>query len=335
MTEYKPQSDSVKLRISNMTKRYHNGDGVSDIDLDVREGEIVTLLGPSGCGKSTILRTIGGFIGVDKGEILIDGKPVQHLPPEKRPTAMVFQSYNLWPHMTIYDNLAFGLQIKKMPKKEIAARIDKMLRLVHMEGHEKKYPTQLSGGQQQRVAIARALLLEPSVLLLDEPFSALDAKIRAQMREELKRIQQELKITVVFVTHDQEEAMALSDRIVVMNKGVIEQVGGPTEIYDCPKTRYVASFIGEMNFLPGENGTEIAVRPEDVWLDDAMEPELSAVVRTIMPLGHYTKVGLEAGEHFLRAYVPKTDAASLRVNDTVSLTFHKKYVYNQDGGLMQ
>lgn len=218
----------VKLQITGMEKKYKNGDGVENINIDVYEGEFVTMLGPSGCGKSTILRTLGGFLDIDKGDILIDGQSVKDLPPEKRPTAMVFQSYNLWPHMTVYENLAFGLEIKKVPKNVIRSEIERGLKLVNMSGYEKKYPGQLSGGQQQRIAIARALLLKPSVLLLDEPFSALDAKIRAQMREELKRIQEELNITVVFVTHDQEEAMALSHRIVVMNKGFIEQIGTPT-----------------------------------------------------------------------------------------------------------
>ena len=239
----------IKLQIKDMTKKYDNGDGVEHINLDIYEGEIVTFLGPSGCGKTTILRTIGGFLDVTSGDITIDGQSIIGLPPEKRPTAMVFQSYNLWPHMTIYENLAFGLKLRKVPKAEIDADIKKMLALVSMSGCEKKYPNQMSGGQQQRIAIARSLLLKPSLLLLDEPFSALDAKIRQQMREELKKIQSDLGITVVFVTHDQEEAMSLSHRIVVMNKGKFEQIGTPTEIYDKPATRHVASFIGEMNFI--------------------------------------------------------------------------------------
>ena len=235
------------------------------INLDVYEGEFVTMLGPSGCGKSTILRTLGGFLDINEGEIIIDGKEVQNLPPEKRPTAMIFQSYNLWPHMSVYENLAFGMKLKKTDKKEMDEKIRKMLKMVGMAGYERKYPGQLSGGQQQRVAIARALLLQPAVLLLDEPFSALDAKIRSQMREELKRIQQDLNITIVFVTHDQEEAMALSHRIVVMNKGMIEQIGTPTEIYDHPISRYVASFIGEMNFVNHGGTSGKCNRP--AWLE--------------------------------------------------------------------
>ena len=260
----------VKLELKDMAKKYDNGDGVEHINLKVYEGEIVTLLGPSGCGKSTILRTIGGFMDVTDGDILVDGQSIVNLPPEKRPTAMVFQSYNLWPHMTIYENLAFGLKLRKVPKKEIDAEIKKMLELVSMSGFEKKYPGQLSGGQQQRIAIARSLLLKPSLLLLDEPFSALDAKIRQQMREELKKIQSDLGITVIFVTHDQEEAMALSHRIVVMNKGKFDQVGTPGEIYDSPATLHVASFIGEMNFIRN-GGSTIAVRPEDIVVNKAIE----------------------------------------------------------------
>lgn len=239
----------VKLQITGMEKKYKNGDGVENINIDVYEGEFVTMLGPSGCGKSTILRTLGGFLDIDKGDILIDGQSVKDLPPEKRPTAMVFQSYNLWPHMTVYENLAFGLEIKKVPKNVIRSEIERGLKLVNMSGYEKKYPGQLSGGQQQRIAIARALLLKPSVLLLDEPFSALDAKIRAQMREELKRIQEELNITVVFVTHDQEEAMAVSDRIAVMKDGVIQHVGTPKNIYQRPANLFVSTFIGRSNVM--------------------------------------------------------------------------------------
>ena len=212
---------SVKLDIIDMTKLYKNGDGVKNIFLQVKEGELLTLLGPSGCGKTTILRTIGGFIDVTSGDITIDGKSIVNLAPEKRPTSMVFQSYNLWPHMTVQQNLEYGLKLRKVPAAERAKRVEEGLALVKMSGFESKYPGQMSGGQQQRIAIARSLLLEPSVLLLDEPFSALDAKIRMQMREELRKIQTDLNITVVFVTHDQEEAMMISDRIVVMSKGHI------------------------------------------------------------------------------------------------------------------
>lgn len=284
----------IKLQIKDMTKKYDNGDGVEHINLDIYEGEIVTFLGPSGCGKTTILRTIGGFLDVTSGDITVDGQSIISLPPEKRPTAMVFQSYNLWPHMTIYENLAFGLKLRKVPKAEIDADVKKYLQLVSMPGCEKKYPGQLSGGQQQRIAIARSLMLKPSLLLLDEPFSALDAKIRQQMREELKKIQQDLGITVIFVTHDQEEALSMSDRVVVMDGGDIQQIGTPTDIYNEPKNAFVADFIGESNILDGlmvrdfevkfagqrfkcldkgfgENTpVDVVIRPEDI---DVVEPD--------------------------------------------------------------
>ena len=284
---------SEKLIIENLTKKFGKNEGVENINLSVKEHELLTLLGPSGCGKTTILRAIGGFNQIDSGRILLDGKEIQNLQPEKRPTGMVFQSYNLWPHMTVYENMAFGMQIRKCPKEQIKKEIKKMLELVRMDGSEKKYPSQLSGGQQQRIAIARALVLKPSLLLLDEPFSALDAKIRGQMREELKRIQREAGLTVIFVTHDQEEAMAISDRIAVMRRGYMEQVGKPGEIYDHPKTRFVAEFIGEMNFIE-ENGSSFAVRPEDVTLQHDQNGKYE--IFQMMSLGHYTQAIVKKSE---------------------------------------
>ncbi len=311
----------VKLEIKDMAKKYDNGDGVEHINLKVYEGEIVTFLGPSGCGKSTILRAIGGFSDITSGDILIDGKSIAGLPPESRPTAMVFQSYNLWPHMTIYENLAFGLKLRKIPKKTIAEDIKKMLALVSMSGCEKKYPGQLSGGQQQRIAIARSLLLKPSLLLLDEPFSALDAKIRQQMREELKRIQSELGITVIFVTHDQEEAMAVSHRIVVMNKGKFDQVGTPDEIYDHPKTLHVASFIGEMNFIHRDRCT-LAVRPEDLEVTgDASD--MSGTISTVMLMGHYVLMTVMVGDSIVKCYVNREIGDKLKEGETVNLKVGK------------
>lgn len=316
----------IKLQIKDMTKLYDNGDGVEHINLDIYEGEIVTFLGPSGCGKTTILRTIGGFLDVTAGDITIDEKSIVDLPPEKRPTAMVFQSYNLWPHMTVYENLAFGLKLRKVPKDEIEKAVKEHLALVSMSGTEKKYPGQLSGGQQQRIAIARSLMLKPSVLLLDEPFSALDAKIRQQMREELKKIQAELGITVVFVTHDQEEAMALSHRIVVMNKGKFEQIGTPTEIYDHPQTRHVAGFIGEMNFIE-KDGKTIAVRPEDVAVVSEGQGEVNGYIRTIMVLGHYVVVNVQHGDDVVRCFVDREQSDNLHMGDKVGLVLGKHNVF--------
>ena len=316
----------IKLQIKDMTKKYDNGDGVEHINLDIYEGEIVTFLGPSGCGKTTILRTIGGFLDVTSGDITVDGQSIISLPPEKRPTAMVFQSYNLWPHMTIYENLAFGLKLRKVPKAEIDADVKKYLQLVSMPGCEKKYPGQLSGGQQQRIAIARSLMLKPSLLLLDEPFSALDAKIRQQMREELKKIQQDLGITVIFVTHDQEEAMSLSHRIVVMNKGKFEQTGTPAEIYDKPATLHVASFIGEMNFLK-KDGKTIAVRPEDLTVTEGSGGQFDATVRTVMLLGHYVVMTAQHGDDVIKCYINRELSEKLKEGDRVSLTVGKHTVF--------
>lgn len=311
----------VKLEIKDMAKKYDNGDGVEHINLKVYEGEIVTFLGPSGCGKSTILRAIGGFSDITSGDILIDGKSIKGLPPENRPTAMVFQSYNLWPHMTIYENLAFGLKLRKVPKKTMDEDIKKMLALVSMSGCEKKYPGQLSGGQQQRIAIARSLLLKPSLLLLDEPFSALDAKIRQQMREELKRIQSELGITVIFVTHDQEEAMAVSHRIVVMNKGKFDQVGTPNEIYDNPETLHVASFIGEMNFIKQKDCT-LAVRPENLAVIED-RGDMTGIVSTVMLMGHYVLITAKVGENVVKCYVSREIGDTLEEGKTVQLRIGK------------
>ena len=318
---------NAKLEIINITKLYGSGDGVKNINLSVEEGELVTLLGPSGCGKTTILRAIGGFIEPNEGDILIDGQSIIALPPEKRPTAMVFQSYNLWPHMTVYDNMEFGLKLRKVPKAERRQRIFDILDLIKMPGYEKKYPGQMSGGQQQRIAIARSLLLRPEVLLLDEPFSALDAKIRQQMREELRKIQTDLNITVVFVTHDQEEAMALSDRVIVMNKGAIEQFGSPNEIYDRPISRYVADFIGEMNFLQMEDGKVLAVRPENVRVSPGTGGELDGFVRTVMMLGHYVEITMDTDYGIVKAFISDAESRQYRRGDPIAMHFSRSQEY--------
>ena len=322
----KSDQNNVKMQIRGVTKRFSPTEGVFSIDLDVYEGELVTLLGPSGCGKTTLLRAIGGFHQIDEGEIRLDGTPIQNLPPEKRPTAMVFQSYNLWPHMTIYENMAFGLRLRKQSKQEIAQKVAHMLDVVKMPGCEKKYPAQLSGGQQQRIAIARALLLEPSVLLLDEPFSALDAKIRGQMREELKRIQQSLGITIVFVTHDQEEAMALSDRIAVMRQGDIEQVGTPASIYDNPENEFVAGFIGQMNLIE-DAGHKVAVRPEDVVLTAPSEGQDSGEITHIMMLGHYAQILIRTKDLEIRCFLPREQATHYLLHQQVGVRNAKAKVF--------
>ena len=225
---------------------------VKDTSLTIEPGSFVTLLGPSGCGKTTTLRMIAGFESPDEGEIYLGDEPINELTPNKRDTAMVFQSYALLPHYNVFDNVAYGLKLRKVPKEEIRERVMKILGLVELSGMEARMTNQLSGGQQQRVALARALVIEPSVLLFDEPLSNLDAKLRVSMRTEIRRIQQEVGITAIYVTHDQSEAMALSDKIIIMNKGVVAQMGTPQEIYYHPVDEFVADFIGEANFLKGK-----------------------------------------------------------------------------------
>ena len=225
---------------------------VKDTSLTIEPGSFVTLLGPSGCGKTTTLRMIAGFESPDEGEIYLGEEPINALTPNKRDTAMVFQSYALLPHYNVFDNVAYGLKLRKVPQQEIRERVMRILDLVELTGMEGRMTNQLSGGQQQRVALARALVIEPSVLLFDEPLSNLDAKLRVVMRTEIRRIQQEVGITAIYVTHDQSEAMALSDNIIIMNKGVVAQMGTPQEIYYHPVNEFVADFIGEANFLKGE-----------------------------------------------------------------------------------
>jgi iron(III) transport system ATP-binding protein len=246
------------LTLENITKVFPSRGGggevtaVHDVNLDIEKGELVTLLGPSGCGKTTTLRMIAGFEFPTQGSITLDGREINSLPPHKREMSMVFQSYAIFPHLTVFENIAYGLNVQRLSKAVIKERVDKVLDLVHLEGYGDRAPTQLSGGQQQRVALARALIMEPKVLLMDEPLSNLDAKLREEMRTEIRRIQKAMNITSVYVTHDQIEAMTLSDRIVVMNEGLIEQIGTPVEIYRFPNSRFVADFIGRANFVPGE-----------------------------------------------------------------------------------
>ncbi|CAN5135465.1 ABC transporter ATP-binding protein [soil metagenome] len=244
-----PEAD---VRLDRVTKRYGEVTAVDDLSLEVREGEFFSLLGPSGCGKTTTLRMIGGFEEVTAGTVHVGGTEVTDLPPFKRATNTVFQNYALFPHLSVFENIAFGLRRRKTPAKEIRHQVAFMLKLVELPGYEERRPNQLSGGQQQRVALARALVNNPRVLLLDEPLGALDLKLRKQMQVELKRIQSEIGITFIFVTHDQEEAMTMSDRIAVMRLGRIEQLGRPEELYERPATSFVAGFLGVSNLLDGE-----------------------------------------------------------------------------------
>jgi spermidine/putrescine transport system ATP-binding protein len=319
---------SIDVRLVGVTKRFGDTVAVDHVDLEVESGEFFSLLGPSGCGKTTTLRMIGGFEQPTEGRIELQGEDVTWLPPYRRNVNTVFQNYALFPHLSVYDNIAFGLRRRRVPEREVRERVTEMLRLVELPGYEKRRPSQLSGGQAQRVALARALVNRPAVLLLDEPLGALDLKLRKQMQVELKRIQQEVGITFIYVTHDQEEAMTMSDRIAVMNRGRYEQLGDPESLYERPATRFVAGFLGVSNLLPATlDGTvgdyavarlrdatpvripreltvglrriEVGVRPEKIRLREPEEPvpdglnTLSGVVRDASYLGVSTSYIVE------------------------------------------
>ncbi|MFE5935154.1 ABC transporter ATP-binding protein [Streptomyces sp. NPDC056470] len=246
-----PTRTGAALRLSGLRRSFGSAVALDGLDLDVAPGELLALLGPSGCGKTTALRVLAGFERPDEGQVLLDGEDIVPVPANRRDTAMVFQSYSLFPHLTAADNVAFGLRMRKVRAAERRARAGELLELVGLAGHGDRFPHQLSGGQQQRVALARALALRPRLLLLDEPLSALDARVRVTLREEIRRLQLELGITTVFVTHDQEEALSMADRVAVMNGGRLEQCATPTELYERPATDFVAEFIGTMNRVPG------------------------------------------------------------------------------------
>ncbi|TDG00367.1 ABC transporter ATP-binding protein [Paenibacillus piri] len=270
------------VEIRGAYKKFGSNVVLGGVDLDVKQGELLTLLGPSGCGKTTTLNLIAGFIDADQGELFIKGKRMNGVPPYKRDLGMVFQTYSLFPHMTVYENLEFGLKLHKVSKADCARRIKNALETVKMTGLEERYPREMSGGQRQRVAIARALVVQPKLLLLDEPLSNLDAKLRQELRVEIKRLQKEVGVTTIFVTHDQEEALSMSDRIIVMDKGKVEQAGTPTEIYANPRSEFVFNFIGKSNCLHGsiasidtgmitvqlENGEKLLVEAGNVMGED-------------------------------------------------------------------
>ncbi len=290
------------IELNNITKTFDDQQVLKGINLKINENEFLTLLGPSGCGKTTTLRIIAGFDEADSGKLLFDGIEISKLPPYKREVNTVFQKYALFPHLNVEENISFGLKLKKTEKSVIEQKVKKMLKLVGLSGFEKRDVTSLSGGQQQRVAIARALINEPKVLLLDEPLGALDARLRKEMQTELKKIQKEVGITFIYVTHDQEEALSMSDTVVVMNDGYIQQIGTPTDVYNEPENRFVASFIGESNIIEGimlrdclvefdgfefecvdkgfkENEeVEVVLRPEDI---DIVKPENAKIVGTV------------------------------------------------------
>lgn len=275
-------SSQVLLDLKNVSKVFGDNHVLKQIDLQIERGKFITFLGPSGCGKTTLLRSIAGFYTIDEGEIRIDGQLVNDLPPYKRGTPMVFQEYALFPHMTVFDNVAYGLDIQKRPEAEVQDRVKTAMAKVKLTGLEERYPHEMSGGQQQRVAMARALVMNSPIILLDEPLSNLDAKLREEVRVELRSIQQELGLTVIYVTHDQLEALSMSDQIVVFNKGAIDQYGTPHEIYYKPRTSYVADFIGTTNFVDAvvresANGKAVVEygtsdRTASVGIDEAVTP---------------------------------------------------------------
>ena len=310
--------DKKKLiQFRNIMKEFDGQIVLKGVNLDIYENEFVTLLGPSGCGKTTLLRILGGFLDATEGEVIFDGEDISQVPAHKRELNTVFQKYALFPHMSVYQNIAFGLKIKKMSKDVIEQKVMKMLKLIGLEGFENKNVTLLSGGQQQRVAIARALVNEPKVLLLDEPLGALDLKLRKEMQYELKRIQQEVGITFIFVTHDQEEALTMSDKIVVMKDGEIQQVGTPQEIYNEPENRYVANFIGESNIIPAvmledykvkfddivfdcvdfgfkdKQPVDVVIRPEDIDIVDVKDGKMTGEVLSVLFKGVHYEVMVE------------------------------------------
>lgn len=335
------------IEFKNIVKNFDDTIVLKGITLNILENEFVTLLGPSGCGKTTLLRILGGFIEQNNGEIYFDGIEISKLPPYKREINTVFQRYALFPHMNVYDNIAFGLRIKKTSEEIIKQKVEKMLRLVGLVGFEKRAVTLLSGGQQQRVAIARALVNEPMVLLLDEPLGALDLKLRKEMQIELKKIQKEVGITFIYVTHDQEEALTMSDKIVVMNEGEIQQIGTPTDIYNEPENRFVADFIGESNILEGvmhddyivsfdgitfdctdygfhdNEEVDIVVRPEDIDIVDVKQGKIEGTVVSSLFKGVHFEVFVKS--HYREWMIHTTDPVV--VGSKVGLFFYPEDIH--------
>ena len=327
------------IELKNIYKKFDDDLILNDLSLDIKEGEFITLLGPSGCGKTTTLRILAGFITPDSGEVIFEDKKINNIPPYERNINTVFQKYALFPNMNVYENIAFGLKIKKLGKKEIKEKVSEVLRLVNLSGYEKRSIEALSGGQQQRIAIARALVNEPKVLLLDEPLGALDLKLRQGMQLELKKIQQRVGITFVYVTHDQEEALSMSDKIVVMNNGIIQQIGTPTDIYNEPKNSFVADFIGESNIINGtmhedfsvsfsdykfqcvdkgfskDESVEVVIRPEDIELVPVSKGMLVGKVESVVFKGvHYEmNINVNGFKYLVQSTIAKN------VNDEVGI----------------
>lgn len=324
------------LKIENISKQFSGKVALHGVDAEIEKGELVCILGPSGCGKTTLLRIIAGLETADQGKVLIDGKDCTMLPPSKRNFGIVFQSYALFPNMTVEQNILFGLsEQKKLNKEQQRAKASEVLALVDLWEHKNKYPAQLSGGQQQRTALARAIALSPGYLLLDEPLSALDAKVRAKLRLEIRNIQRELGITTIMVTHDQEEALTMADRIIVMNNAVIEQIGTPRTIYENPINKFVANFIGTMNFYESSTGV-LGVRPENIELTKNRQPESNwagkvsflefkgAIIRVYSRLYDNSEICVDLPTEKVRAL-------GLKENDTVYLKIADRHFIQYAG----
>ena len=346
------------VTIRNVSKAFGENVVLKDFTQTFADGEFITLLGPSGCGKTTMLRMIAGFERPTSGEILIGDRVVSSekvfLPPEKREIGMVFQSYAVWPHMSVRDNVAYPLRIRKVPKSEIEEQVKHALETVHLSRYAERMPDQLSGGQQQRVALARAMVGRPELLLLDEPLSNLDAKLRESMRFEIKEIQKQSGITVVYVTHDQTEAMAMSDRIILIHRGIVQQAAPPEEIYNHPANQFVADFLGKVVFLKGEaregeillDGTdqsipftgdqrgriELAVRPERITISGE-SGVLPGILENQYYLGDVNDCRVRVGEKLIRVIAPPETCFALRTGDPVRLTFREQMVFDEEGSL--
>jgi putative spermidine/putrescine transport system ATP-binding protein len=351
MVHVTSEQHGAELVLDKVTKTYGGRSAVDEVSLAVEPREFVTLLGPSGSGKTTVLRMIGGFVSPDAGRILIDGSDVAGVPVERRPTAMLFQQLSLWPHLSVARNVSFGLEIRRRSKREIDQRVGELLEIVGLADFGARLPSQLSGGEQQRVALARALALEPRILLLDEPFSALDTMLRTELRTFVRGLQREVGTTMMLVTHDQEEALELSDRIVVMHSGRVEQIGAPTDIYDAPQTAFVAEFLGTMNFVtgsltghgvalsggpvvhivdPGAASREpvrIGVRPEDVVVDEE-SGDAVFVVEAVISKGHYQQLTIRWHGGVLTSYVEKGTA--VRPGDCVGVRFRHVHIFPEE-----
>ncbi|MEW6697072.1 MAG: putative 2-aminoethylphosphonate ABC transporter ATP-binding protein [Bacillota bacterium] len=326
--------EQAYLSIHKISKAFGSCAVLNDISFTVGQGEFVCLLGPSGCGKTTLLRIIAGLEEANSGTILLSGREITHLPPAKRNFGIVFQSYALFPNITAYENIAYGLKSKKMPRKEMDEKVKEILRLVGLEHVKNHYPAQLSGGQQQRVALARALALSPDFLLLDEPLSALDAKVRVKLRSEIRNLQEKLKITTIMVTHDQEEALCMSDRIIVMNNATLEQIGTPREVYERPNSPFVADFIGSINFFAADNFPQygdqnkklMAIRPEHIRIVEGVSQDaLPAFVKDVEFRGAFCRVTLRIDENLkdnpdLVVDVPSYTIKKLKIEKNMSLS---------------